>query len=396
MKPVLRRILALSLAAASLTACEGEALTDPALGPDPALSTDQAQIQVDAHGVEWHRVGPTKAALRRDPIRALTDADIAAIEDLDVERRAVDEGLLFETPSGQLVDPATGVFLTGAVLDDDSGEWVSPPLDPDRVAELLAAYDAAHGPEPLGEADFESEGRPKSVFGSDDRIRKTTAEREDFPFSAVLEYTIPMSDAACAAEGAPPGCALLCTASLISAQYAATAAHCVYSRSDNGWIYGNRTLANGRDDRGQLCRNNTCVNVHSRWRSSDYDNGLVADFTEDYALLKLDNNMTGHNGTFTMSSLTDGGTIKAKRHYNYGYPGDGNPYGLWGMGCDIDYTGDQRLGYKCDTSEGHSGGPVYYRNGDTRYQTGIHAGRAVTYNTGPMMGHIRGWMLSKM
>ena len=66
------------------------------------------------------------------------------------------------------------------------------------------------------------------------------------------------------------------------------------------------------------------------------------------------------------------------------------------MGCDIKYVFNERLGYNCDTSGGHSGGPVYYRSGSTRYQTAIHSSGYLFYNTGPTMAYLRGWFLSKM
>lgn len=389
-----RRIVALCLALLPAACGTQEDMSDEELATEAA----ESEVRYDHRGVMWHRLGETRGVGRVAAPEPITDEDIAAIEFAEIEQLAVADGIITEGPlTGYAFESSIGAFTDGALLDDDDGEWATGPLDPQLAADLIEAYEDEHGFEdPKSAGDFEEGALQKSVFGSDDRVRKTTSERNNFPFSAMLEYIIPLSAAECAAEGLSPGCASICTASLIDDQYAATNAHCVFSRSDDAWIYGDRTLSNGRSDRGYVCRNSTCVDVYTRYRSSNYDDGLFSDFTRDYALLKLNNDMPGANGNFVMSRLTSKSSIKAKRHYNYGYPGSKSPYGLWGMGCDIKYVGDERLGYKCDTSKGHSGGPVYYRNGSTRYQTAIHAGRSVSYNTGPMMGYLRGWFLSKM
>ncbi|MFN3197085.1 MAG: trypsin-like serine peptidase [Bradymonadia bacterium] len=362
-------------------------------------TSDTEETRVDEQGVTWHRMGEIRGVSRMAETPTFTDEEIERIEFAEIEQWAMSEGIITEGPlTGYTFDASIGAFTDGAILDDDDGEWISGPIDPEVAVALITAYEDAHPLEDAkGSGDLEEHDVvSKTVFGSDDRVRKTTSERNNFPFSATLEYAIPLSDADCRAEGLSPGCQSTCTASLIDDRYAITGAHCVYSRRDDAWIYGGRSLANGRRDRGEVCRNSTCVNVYYRYMSPNYDDGLFSDFTRDYALLKLDSDFPGSNGFFVMSSLTSRSSIKAKRHYNYGYPADKSPFGLWGMGCDIKYVGDQRLGYKCDTSGGHSGGPVYYRNGSTRYQTAIHVGRSVSYNTGPMVGYLRAWFLSKM
>lgn len=362
---------------------------------DVAGEAVEQTIRVLPNGRELVRQGDVRRVQRLAVAPPVTDAEIAAIEDARIERRAVRDGLLAFAPSGQYLDPQ-GKLLVSVVSDFDDGEYVGAPVEGQEMAELRAAYDAGRPAEtgkraPAGEArEIGFEAAYKSVRGSDGRARKTTAERADFPFSAILEYQIPMSEDVCEEEGLDDGCYSSCTATLIDPTHATTAAHCVYSRSDDAWIYA--------DDgsRGVVCNASGCVDVVSRHKSGSYATTLFSDFSQDYAVLDLDASPPGYNGDFTLSTLDmdDKSTIKSKTHYNYGYPGDKSPFGLWGMSCSIDYVGDNRLGYACDTTGGHSGGPVYYRNGDTRYQTAIHAGAAVFHNTGPNIGEIRDWIIS--
>lgn len=296
----------------------------------------------------------------------------------------------------EVVDDEATVRTGGAYLDvDDHLEYYAPP-DPVLAARKRAEYDARF-PEATEKGTVETR-RQAIVIGSDGRVARN--ENTD-PYDMIVQYWIPLNN----------NQALTCTATMIGNRYASTAAHCVYDRGEDAWIYGNTsasTLAAAglQADRGFVCSGSgastTCIWVQARWRPSDFATTTFIQREHDYALLELNWDLGATTGTMALSSITSESSLKSLSHFNAGYPGevDGNNVsGQWGMACDVKgTTSDGKLNHKCDTSDGHSGGPLYYWNStySRYYMTGIHSGNNGTSNTGPLVGEVRDWFTSKM
>jgi V8-like Glu-specific endopeptidase len=303
-------------------------------------------------------------------------------------------------------DPATlrrasrlGRLVTerATLLDGDGGEFAGV-IDRARVAANVAAYDRERAEGPVQareriEAVPDPLGVRQNIQGfSDNRTRVSTGSLDNAPFKYIGRYEIPVTTNTIST----------CTGTLIGSRYVAIAAHCVYDRDDDAWIYGyNSTLGIYR---GKFCIDGVCANVSARKMSPDWAGAGDLHFREhDYALLKLDSTLGTTNGTMGLSSITDDSTVRDLDARNHGYPG--NPpdnsapsaTNLWGMHCDIVAAFSGRLAYNCDTTPGHSGGPIYYYNSNGSYYIlAVHSGPNTFDNTGARMSTIRGWFIDEM
>jgi V8-like Glu-specific endopeptidase len=292
---------------------------------------------------------------------------------------------------------ASRVPAGASVLDMDGGEFIGA-VDRARVAQNVAAYDRTRAEGPV-----EARTRPAVVSDphgafqniqgfSDNRTRISTGSLDNAPYKYIGRYEIPVT----------AGTISTCTGTLIGSRYVAIAAHCVYDRDDDAWIYGyNSTLGIYR---GKFCIDGVCANVSARKMSPGWAGASDLNFREhDYALLKLDSTLGTTNGTMGLSSITNDGTVRDLDARNHGYPGDppdgtaSSATNLWGMHCDIVAALSGRLAYNCDTTPGHSGGPVYYYNSNgTYYILAVHSGPNAFDNTGARMSTVRGWFIDEM
>jgi V8-like Glu-specific endopeptidase len=197
-------------------------------------------------------------------------------------------------------DPATlrrasrlGRLVTerATLLDGDGGEFAGV-IDRARVAANVAAYDRERAEGPVQareriEAVPDPLGVRQNIQGSsDNRTRVSTGSLDNAPFKYIGRYEIPVTTHTIST----------CTGTLIGSRYVAIAAHCVYDRHDDAWIYGyNSTLGIYR---GKFCIDGVCANVSARKMSPDWAGAGDLHFREhDYALLKLDSTLGTTNGT---------------------------------------------------------------------------------------------------
>jgi V8-like Glu-specific endopeptidase len=337
-------------------------------------SSDTSDTTVSAVQTRvWQRLGAAPVSRR------------VATENVDVVDLSRPSRLLGRVPAG------------ASVLDTAGGEFVDTP-DADRIAQNVALYDRlrAEGPVVL---DARAEPIPdplgvrRNIQGfTDDRTRVSTGSLGSGPYKYIGRYEIPVTT----------GTISTCTGTLVGSNYVAIAAHCVYDRHDDAWIYGyNSTLGIYR---GKFCINSVCANVTARKMSPGWAGASDLNFREhDYALLKLDTAMGTTNGTMGLSSITDDSTVRDLDARNHGYPGttpDGSTSSatnLWGMHCDITTAFTGRLAYNCDTTGGHSGGPVYYFNSNGSYYVlAVHSGPNVFDNTGARVSTVRSWFIDEM
>ncbi|HJL33330.1 MAG TPA: trypsin-like peptidase domain-containing protein [Polyangiaceae bacterium LLY-WYZ-15_(1-7)] len=303
------------------------------------------------------------------------------------------------------LEELTDAFSQGTLLEAEDGhEYLAPSVDGALRDALLADYEALDDEYDLGADVRTGEGELTGVelpriLWRDNRTRVTNRAAD--PFTGIGRYTIQFSGAD-NCDGAS-ACELSCTGTLIGDRYVAIAAHCIYDRGENAWIRGNVGVA-----RGQVCfregSTTRCTPVVGRKISPTWRNSGANRARHDYALLKVQHWFGGLH-QMRLSSISSRSTLNSLTVRNHGYPGttptgvDGSVNQLWGMNCSITDIANERLSYNCDTTGGHSGGPVYYRtSGGGFFLLAIHSGSATFGNTGARVAgsDIRDWLVSEM
>lgn len=185
---------------------------------------------------------------------------------------------------------------------------------------------------------------PKSVIGSDDRVRispTTTAPNRQI---AYLEYST------------PDGTRSRCSGFMIGEWALATAGHCVFNRDPNhgefDWMpmpsYTAFVAVDGDNLNYGYCGVSDLMSV-TGWTSS----GSVE---YDYGAVLLNCGVGAASGWFGLQWKSGSHTGDPARVT--GYPGEYTPPTMWTHNGDILGTANRRLFYGIDTTGGQSGAPV--------------------------------------
>ncbi|MBB5852372.1 trypsin-like serine peptidase [Amycolatopsis umgeniensis] len=181
----------------------------------------------------------------------------------------------------------------------------------------------------------------EKIFGKFPRTRQNLTT--SFPSRTVVEIK---------GDG-PDGKELRCSGWMIGPSEVATAGHCVHSGGPGGVWYQNLSVApgrNGADAPYKFCAVSKSHTVLGWYRTKNYD--------YDYAVLKLNCKIGETVGWLAMKP--NSGNLNGVELTHRGYPSDKQPIGSqWFTADTIRRSLDRQFGYRFDTAEGQSGGPVY-------------------------------------
>ncbi len=314
---------------------------------------------------------------------------------------------LVSPPAYTEVDREVADELAGVFIDQDGHEYYAEALDGALAEQISDAFDrlAVHE-EGLATGGIslvdEGEVTLPRVLGGDGR-RAVGAASNTSPFSSIGEYTIQLQGAA-SCDGFAT-CSMTCSGTLIGSRYVALSAHCIYDRGPDAWIYSN---VPGAPSRGTMCFNgptgSVCRDVTSRKRSNGWRTSGTNRARHDFGLLRLSSAPAGIP-TMNMSSRSTSSLRGDRDVSQHGYPGtrpngtQNQPLELWGMDCRMTDVEALSITHNCDTTGGHSGGPVYYlSSGGTPWLIGIHSGGAAFGNGAARVAgtSTRDWLVAEM
>ena len=225
--------------------------------------------------------------------------------------------------------------------------------------ELATGSAAMAGPEknpPPMAADASAE----SVIGVDSRVKVTATTV--YPNRAIASLILTFPNAA----------QYICTGWFIGPNDVATAAHCIYSAADGGYVTS-IVVYPGRNG-VSTPYGSTSMQAGKRWvpggwitsgASPVYDYGV-------FHTVSAMGNTVGWFGFHWQSSNSFPGSFTVR-----GYPGDKPSGTLWTMNGGITHVSASRLWYNIDTYGGQSGSPLYQKiNNVCCYGFGFH-----TYGT---------------
>ncbi|MFN3546144.1 MAG: trypsin-like serine peptidase [Mesorhizobium sp.] len=261
-------------------------------------------------------------------------------------------------------------FVTRARSKDGTEREIAP--DPELIEQIKSYIQGTSSiiEKPGLTLEQELEEGSRQVFGEDDRVQITNTRQ--YPFNTIGQIWSKNSK----------GEWSICSGTLVGRSAVITAAHCLYSHDDGGWLsdYEFYPGLNGQND-------------------APYGG---FGFVDAYILEGYITNYQGYYGSVVPWDLAvlildkpAGDTVGWMGYATYdpaypftaniiGYPGDKPVSTMWGTACPVDpaTATENNFSYLCDTYPGSSGSSVYELNGQTkeRYIVGVNIAESQTEN----------------